>query len=348
VVAGTVRVITSRRSVLKLVHQTQIQTLIETITLIPRDSEVDESWLGHVLNALAECLGAEAGLLLTTADDGSSWERLAVRPGPDRVVEHWRLPGPLGGLHAGIAAGDPAPDPDQGAHPQWDRVSGVPVRRLVGAPLEEGTTGVLSVWNPTRPDAPLVIAAAAAALAAALRNRILVRQLEGEVITDELTQVYNYRYLISALDREVTLAGRHSYRLALLMVDVDHLKEYNERFGHLAGSGVLKIVASVLQASVRSVDLVAKYGGDEFLIILPHTGRKGAHAAAERARRAVAETAFPQLAAGDMTCSIGVSVLPEDGTAPATLLASADTALFSAKRSGRNQVSSTPPRPRAA
>ena len=122
------------------------------------------------------------------------------------------------------------------------------------------------------------------------------------------------------------------------MIDVDHLKAYNDRFGHLAGSQVLKSLARVLRTATRDIDLIAKYGGDEFLIILPHTGLPGAQSAAERLRAAVAATPFSPLTAGEMTCSIGIAAFPGDGRTPEVLLGAADEALFAAKRAGRNRV----------
>ncbi len=182
--------------------------------------------------------------------------------------------------------------------------------------------------------------------------RIRIAELEAEVVTDELTEVHNYRFLRRALDLEVQRAARYGHPLAALMVDVDHLKAYNDRFGHLAGSQVLKLVARALRSATREFDLVAKYGGDEFMLILPHTGLEDAAAAAERLRAAVAGTVFPPLRAGEMTCSIGIAVFPGDGRSPETLLQAADQALFAAKRSGRNRaetarptVADPPPRP---
>lgn len=124
--------------------------------------------------------------------------------------------------------------------------------------------------------------------AVAAENFRLYKRLEQLAITDELTQVFNYRYLKSALRKEVRQAGRMNQHFSILMVDVDHLKVYNENFGHLCGSSLLRTVASLLYQNCRKDnDVVAKYGGDEFLIILPRTGVIGAMAMANRVRVAV-------------------------------------------------------------
>ena len=319
----------------------EIRTLIAATCLLNREGKSEARWIAHVLRLLAESLDADAGLIAIPA--GPRWEVLSIGPRPERRLDRCARRAPPQGLLARILAGETAiaaADPD----PEWDLVAGIEPRQITGArfALDEQTDGLLAVWNAAAAAAPLVLAATSAALGAALANRALVRQLEAEVVTDDLTGVYNYRYLRLALRREVQRAARLGHPLGLIMLDVDHLKEYNDRFGHLAGSSVLKQIAAVLRSTVREIDLVAKYGGDEFLLILPHTRQDGAAAAAERVRRAVEATAFPGIAAGEMTCSIGISTFPDHGVAPEALLAAADEALFAAKRAGRNRIAVAP------
>ena len=322
------------RHVLAIPMTPEIRNLIAATCLIARDGKPEARWIAHVLRLLAESLDADASLLAVPA--GPRWEILSVGPRPERSIERRTRPAPPRGLLARILAGETAPlavtDPD----PDWDGFPRCKLRTLTGArlSLEDQPDGLLAVWNTGNTAAPLVLAATSAALGAALANRALVRQLEAEVVTDDLTGVYNYRYLRLALRREVQRAARLGHPLGLIMLDVDRLKEYNDRFGHLAGSEVLKKIAAVLRATVREIDLVAKYGGDEFLLILPHTRREGAAAAAERLRHAVESTAFPNIAAGEMTCSIGISTFPDHGVSPEALLASADEALFAAHLQG--------------
>ena len=125
---------------------------------------------------------------------------------------------------------------------------------------------------------------------------------------------------------------------AVVMIDVDNLKSYNDVHGHLRGSFLLKELAGVCAEQVRSFDVMAKYGGDEFTMILPQTPRDGAMVVAERVRAAVCERAFALVPAGRITVSLGVATFPDDGQDSMGLLASADRALYQAKRLGRNRV----------
>jgi len=175
----------------------------------------------------------------------------------------------------------------------------------------------------------------------ALEQLRLTQQVEKLAVTDDLTQVYNYRFLKTALRREVRRAARFSFPLAVVMLDVDNLKGYNDQHGHLRGSFLLKRIAQLLYENLRSFDLIAKYGGDEFTVILPQTTREGAIAVAERLRTAVESTKFPLAPRGAITVSGGVSTFPEDAGDSLGLIRSADRALYRAKRAGRNRTELT-------
>jgi len=178
----------------------------------------------------------------------------------------------------------------------------------------------------------------------ALENLRLAESVERLAVTDDLTQVYNYRFLKSALKREIKRAGRFAQQLSIVMMDVDNLKSYNDRNGHMRGSLLLREIAGLFVQQIRSWDLCAKYGGDEFTLILPQTGREGATVVAERMREAVAEHTFPLATQGAITISLGVATFPEDGTDPMTLIRASDTALYLAKRNGRNRVEAVAPK----
>ncbi len=227
-----------------------------------------------------------------------------------------------------------------------DRCPGVEAGPALFVPLRlrDQSPGYLAVFRHRdaacfdAEDARLLTLLAAWA-AMALENLRLAQNVEKLAVTDDLTQVYNYRFLKSALRREIKRASRYHQNLALLMIDVDNLKTYNDRHGHLRGSFLLREMAGLFTAHVRSWDLVAKYGGDEFTVILPQTDLAGARTAAERLRSAVESHAFPLAPAGEITVSIGISTFPAHGTTTSALLDVADRALYLAKQHGRNRVS---------
>ena len=158
-------------------------------------------------------------------------------------------------------------------------------------------------------------------------------------ITDGLTGAYNYRFLIDAIAKEISRAQRFSEVFSILMLDVDGLKEYNDVHGHLGGSDVIKRVSRIAASCLRSVDMLCKYGGDEFVIVLPRTAKKGAAIAAERLRKAIERHCFPgEDVTGEITSSLGIATYPEDGITVQELISRADQALYSAKRHGRNKV----------
>lgn len=159
--------------------------------------------------------------------------------------------------------------------------------------------------------------------------------------TDELTRLYNYRYFINNLDYTVASATLNDENVSLIMLDVDFFKEYNDKFGHPAGDQILIEVAQIIKACVRSSDLVARYGGEEFAIILPKQNKERAKEVAERIRVHIANHYFKgqeQLEEKNLTVSLGVAVYPEIAKSAEELLKKADTALYGAKSSGRNNV----------
>ena len=160
-------------------------------------------------------------------------------------------------------------------------------------------------------------------------------------LIDPLTGLYNRRYLSAHLDSLMTRREEGGNGVAVLLFDIDHFKQVNDRYGHAAGDEVLVEVARRAQRAVRSFDLVARYGGEEFLIAMPETGLGVAYSVAERLRRSIAEKPV-SVPGGDgeiaVTVSIGVATAKGHGDTPAALLRRADTALYAAKDSGRNQV----------
>jgi diguanylate cyclase (GGDEF)-like protein len=158
---------------------------------------------------------------------------------------------------------------------------------------------------------------------------------------DALTQAKNRRYLMDQLDREIARERRNPTGLVLLLIDVDHFKRVNDEAGHLFGDHVLRSLASVVQRSMRAKDLLARYGGDEFALLITDTSRAGGEIFAERLRAATeAETFELDGRVIAATVSIGVGVWGPELASASAFLQLADTALYAAKSAGRNRVAS--------
>lgn len=154
---------------------------------------------------------------------------------------------------------------------------------------------------------------------------------------DSLTGLYNRTYFFTALEREIARGDRSGRAFCLVMLDLDDLKAINDRFGHLAGDQVLRGVADIVRSGVRKIDVAARYGGDEFVALLPETDPTGGWVLAEKVRLTVAEQGMPGVDPGP-TVSVGVVSYPADGRSADALLVSADRAMYASKRGGKNRV----------
>jgi len=175
-----------------------------------------------------------------------------------------------------------------------------------------------------------------------LENAVNYRDAQEMIFVDDLTGLYNMRYLDVSLDNEIKRAKRFKKGLGLLFVDLDHFKNVNDDYGHLIGSKLLKEVADSLLKSIREIDTAIRYGGDEFILILPDTSREGSIRVAERLREHMENEIF--LTGEELqlkiTCCIGVAAYPEDAENPVDLIHLADKAMYKGKETTRNRVCS--------
>ncbi|HJZ87108.1 MAG TPA: GGDEF domain-containing protein [Polyangia bacterium] len=156
---------------------------------------------------------------------------------------------------------------------------------------------------------------------------------------DGLTQIYNKRYFMETLERELSRSHRYRRDLSLIMFDIDHFKTINDTFGHLAGDYVLKHLASVVKGKIRREDIMARFGGEEFAIVLPEIDNPGAMQFAEKIRKLVQATKFRfEDADIDVKISIGVATAQTEETDVNEFIKRADGLLYEAKRTGRNRV----------
>jgi diguanylate cyclase (GGDEF)-like protein len=174
----------------------------------------------------------------------------------------------------------------------------------------------------------------------ALDNALLLKRAEALSVTDDLTHLYNSRYLNLVLRRETKRASRSGRPLSLLFIDLDGFKAVNDTHGHLFGSRALVEAAAVIRSSARETDVVSRFGGDEFALVLPDTGGEGAFAVGERIREKVA--AFKFLARDGLnihlTVSVGVATLPDVAASSEELVQAADKAMYQVKDSGKNGI----------
>jgi diguanylate cyclase (GGDEF)-like protein len=181
--------------------------------------------------------------------------------------------------------------------------------------------------------------------AVALDNALQLKRAEALSVTDDLTHLYNTRYLNQVLRRETKRASRSGRPLSLLFIDLDGFKGINDSHGHLCGSRALVEAAAVIRGSARETDVVARFGGDEFALVLPDTGGEGAYAVGERIREKIAAHHFLLGEGLDirLTASVGVATLPDVAASADELMHAADTAMYLVKELGKNGIQAAHP-----
>jgi diguanylate cyclase (GGDEF)-like protein len=181
------------------------------------------------------------------------------------------------------------------------------------------------------------------------RQRQAHRHILRSSLTDPLTGLFNYGYFMDCLEREISRVDRYGGCVTLIMIDIDHFKLFNDRFGHEKGNDALKAVASTLRREKRSSDIIARYGGEEFVLLLPGDEEAGEETA-NRLRKAVAGLDIPMGGGSStgVTVSVGVACYPHSAGSKEEILDRVDQLLYTSKRRGRNQVSVAPARQRLA
>ncbi|MCK4241730.1 MAG: sensor domain-containing diguanylate cyclase [Candidatus Atribacteria bacterium] len=222
------------------------------------------------------------------------------------------------------------------------------LKSIISVPLKvrDQVIGVINVDNKRKgdffnKDDLRLLSTFANQAAIAIQNAKLHQEIKQLAITDELTGLYNFRYIKDRLEEEVKRAQRFKHPLALIMADIDHFKEFNDAYGHLEGNKALQNIAGILQLNVREVDIVGRFGGEEFIIILPEANKKEAHKIAERIRIKVEDYNFINKKSHPnekVTLSLGITSCFQENITPQGLVQKVDQALYLAKGKGRNRV----------
>jgi diguanylate cyclase (GGDEF)-like protein len=174
----------------------------------------------------------------------------------------------------------------------------------------------------------------------AVENLRLREKLRGQAIRDPLTGLYNRRYLEAELEREISRAKRKDLAVGVIMLDIDYFKQFNDQYGHDVGDIVLRQIGMFLQDHVRGGDIACRYGGEEFLVILPEISLADAVERAESLRSGVENLNRKEYRTypGSLSISLGVAVFPQHGRTGHEVMVAADQAMYQAKRAGRNRV----------
>jgi len=230
--------------------------------------------------------------------------------------------------------------------PRFDTKTQFQTRSILCAPLisRGRTIGVVEIINRlggrfTQSDLEILLTLVEPC-AIAIENAILFQRTEQLTITDDLTKLFNSRYLNLYISREIKRCKRHGIPLSVIFLDLDGFKGINDQYGHLAGSGTLAEVGAILAEAVRESDILARYGGDEFVVVLPETPASGALVIAERLRKAIEEHGFlqGQGLAARISASFGIASYPDHALTPEGLIQKADQAMYRVKERDKNGI----------
>jgi len=331
-------------------HSDAIETLMVIARTLASPDEIEEI-LQQIMSQVSRLLSPKVLALLLKDEETGELEFAVVISDGNNKLKGVRLPAGHGAAGWAAENGQPLFIPnlqrDGRFAAEYDLHVSFTPQSIVCVPVKSHDTvfGVIQLIDSI--DGSILDAADEKILTAiadfagvAISNARALEKIQQLVITDDLTGLFNSRYFFEQIEYEVERAKRYSSPLSLVFLDLDHFKNVNDTYGHLTGSRLLAEVGSVVAEQIRKTDKAARYGGDEFVIILPHTEKSGAFTLAMKLHNELNKKAFYGNDGNLLTVSgsFGVASFPEDAHNSAELISRADEAMYLVKNSGRNGV----------
>ena len=323
-------------------------TLLYDLSRLMESASDSEQIYKAVIAQVAKIVPCENSALFLLDKPNKKLEARAVRGRAVNLLEHFAFEKGKGVSGWVASRGKPIVINDMDKAPNVLNSESLParIRSFVAMPMRvnNNVIGVLHVSdsepNAFSPDDIRLLSLIAGQAAVTIERTAEHRQLETLATTDGLTRAYNHRYFTERLEEELRRCKRYRLPLSLLIIDADHFKEVNDRYGHASGDAVLRDMGALLRECMRDTEIVARLGGEEFGVLLPQTDEIQAGIAAERLRAAVEARDFRSVDGQPIhvTISVGISGFPPNAATRADLMEQADRAMYAAKRSGRNQI----------